>query len=84
MTKPRAVAREDETRINMKILITGGGGQLAWELNRSAPASAELLYTNSEELDITDAEAVRQAVAAAHVLAAPARQRARAGGGPGI
>ena len=42
----------------MKILITGAGGQLAWELQRSAPAHAELLYTNSKELDISNAEAV--------------------------
>lgn len=42
----------------MKILITGAGGQLAWELQRSAPQDYETLCLSSRELDITDVAAV--------------------------
>ncbi|WP_096084689.1 dTDP-4-dehydrorhamnose reductase [Agaribacterium haliotis] len=42
----------------MKVLITGAGGQLAWELKRSAGASTTLLYASADDLDITDAGAV--------------------------
>ncbi|WP_370979179.1 dTDP-4-dehydrorhamnose reductase [Agaribacterium sp. ZY112] len=42
----------------MKVLITGAGGQLAWELARSAPNSIDLIYATSTELNICDEVAV--------------------------
>jgi len=42
----------------MKVLITGKGGQLAWELEDLAPQGIELLSCSSQELDITDAKQV--------------------------
>jgi dTDP-4-dehydrorhamnose reductase len=46
----------------VKVLITGKGGQLAWELEHTKPASVELLALGIEDLDITNAEAVYKAV----------------------
>lgn len=45
----------------MKVLVAGKG-QLAWELGRTAPQNVELHIHDRDELDITDAEAVRQLV----------------------
>lgn len=42
----------------MKILVTGKGGQLAWELEKSLPAHCQLISLGIQELDITDAAAV--------------------------
>ena len=42
----------------MKVLITGKGGQLAWELENSAPKSVEVLSCSSKELDITNQQQV--------------------------
>ena len=47
----------------MKVLVTGKGGQLAWELEQSLPASYQLTTLGIEELDITDAVAVNKAFA---------------------
>lgn len=47
----------------MKVLITGGNGQLGFELARSAPAAVELIVTGRGQLDITDPEQVRSVVA---------------------
>lgn len=47
----------------MKILITGAGGQLAWELQRSTPPGYRLSCLSRAELDITDRMAVAQCVA---------------------
>lgn len=47
----------------MKILITGGGGQLAWELGRSVPANVDAVVLSRDELDIADAQAVSDTVA---------------------
>jgi len=44
--------------MNLKVLITGKGGQLAWELERSLPAGYEALCLGVESLDITEKEAV--------------------------
>lgn len=38
----------------MKVLITGKGGQLAWELERIAPESFDVISVGINELDITD------------------------------
>jgi dTDP-4-dehydrorhamnose reductase len=46
----------------MNILITGAGGQLAWELQRSAPADCHLHCLTSRELDISNARTVEQCV----------------------
>ena len=43
----------------MKILITGAGGQLAWELRRSAPAGYDIICLSRSQLDITDAQALQ-------------------------
>ncbi|TDG15844.1 dTDP-4-dehydrorhamnose reductase [Seongchinamella unica] len=45
--------------MSQKILITGAAGQLGRELQRTAPAGAELLAATRERLDITDADQVR-------------------------
>lgn len=49
----------------MKILVTGGKGQLGRSLQREFPASPahEVIYTDVEELDLTDQEALEQYVA---------------------
>lgn len=38
----------------MKVVITGKGGQLAWELEQLAPQGYEVICVSSDELDITD------------------------------
>lgn len=47
----------------MKVLITGGNGQLGFELARTAPTSAELVLTSHNTLDITNPEQVLDAIA---------------------
>ena len=37
----------------MKVLITGKGGQLAWELEQLAPDDVEIVSVGIDELDIT-------------------------------
>ncbi|MCM2680113.1 dTDP-4-dehydrorhamnose reductase [Echinimonas agarilytica] len=46
----------------MKVLITGKGGQLAWELEQTKPKGVELLSLGIETLDITNQTAVVSAV----------------------
>jgi dTDP-4-dehydrorhamnose reductase len=46
----------------MKVLITGGGGQLGRALAATAPAAAELVCLGHADLDIGDADAVLAAV----------------------
>lgn len=46
----------------MKALITGAGGQLAVELERSLPAEIDLVSLSIEDLDITDREATIERV----------------------
>lgn len=48
----------------MKVLVTGGGGQVGLTLIRSVPAHVSLLTTSHKELDIADAEAVRAYIGA--------------------
>jgi dTDP-4-dehydrorhamnose reductase len=38
----------------MKVLITGAGGQLGWELKRSAPAGACVYALTKQKLDVTN------------------------------
>lgn len=42
----------------MKILLTGGHGQLGWEMQRTVPDGIELAAFGSGDLDITDRRAV--------------------------
>ncbi|UUM30030.1 dTDP-4-dehydrorhamnose reductase [Vibrio japonicus] len=46
----------------MKVLITGQGGQLAWELEQSAPCDVEFIALSSQSLDITQKTRVFDAV----------------------
>lgn len=48
----------------MKVLVTGAGGQLAWELEQSTPADCDVTCCGRSELDITDAAAVQQTLRA--------------------
>jgi dTDP-4-dehydrorhamnose reductase len=44
----------------MKILITGQGGQLAWELEQTSPDSLDVICLSSKALDISNQENVNQ------------------------
>jgi len=46
----------------MKIMITGGGGQTATALLKAKPAQADVVCVTHPELDISDKDAVMQAV----------------------
>lgn len=46
----------------MKVLITGKGGQLAWELEQTVPDHVELVSFGVEELDITNQAQVNEVV----------------------
>ena len=46
----------------MKILLTGSGGQLGQELQRSLAPLGELVACNHARLDLADADAVRAMV----------------------
>lgn len=46
----------------MKVLITGKGGQLAWELEQTVPDLVELVSFGVEELDITNQAQVNEVV----------------------
>lgn len=47
----------------MKVLITGGGGQLAWELGRTVPANVEPVILSRADVNIADAKAINDTVA---------------------
>lgn len=44
----------------MKVLITGKGGQLAWELENTQPSQVQVISLNKDELDLTDVNQVNQ------------------------
>lgn len=44
----------------MQILVTGKGGQLAWELEQTLPAGIELISLGVDQLDITNQAQVNQ------------------------
>jgi len=46
----------------MKVLITGKGGQLAWELEQLAPKNVQLLSCSVQDLDITDVNQVNHTI----------------------
>lgn len=47
--------------MSRRIIITGGLGQLGWELQRTKPAHWEAWITDVDEMDITDRESVSKA-----------------------
>jgi len=47
----------------MKVLITGKGGQLAWELEQLAPETFEVISVGRDELDITNESLVADFIA---------------------
>ncbi|TEW55744.1 dTDP-4-dehydrorhamnose reductase [Psychromonas sp. RZ22] len=47
----------------MKVIITGKGGQLAWELDQLAPSKHEVLSVGINELDITNEGLVSEFIA---------------------
>jgi dTDP-4-dehydrorhamnose reductase len=49
----------------VRVLVTGGGGQLATAIERSAPPDATVDVRSQSELDVADADGVRRAVQAA-------------------
>lgn len=46
----------------MRILLTGGSGQVGWELQRTLSPLAEVVAPAREELDLSDLEGLRRAV----------------------
>lgn len=46
----------------MKILVTGQGGQLAWELEQTTPKNVELVALSQNQLDITDRDNVFEVI----------------------
>ncbi|TON23032.1 NAD(P)-dependent oxidoreductase, partial [Vibrio parahaemolyticus] len=48
----------------MKVLVTGKGGQLAWELEQTLPQGIELVSFGVQELDITNKSKVAQVLTA--------------------
>jgi dTDP-4-dehydrorhamnose reductase len=46
----------------MKVLITGKGGQLAWELEQTKPEQTDIVSLDIEALDITNAQATMDVV----------------------
>lgn len=48
----------------MKVLITGKGGQLAWELEQNAPVKFDVISVGRDELDITNELKVADFIAA--------------------
>ena len=51
------------SNIKMKVLITGKGGQLAWELERLSPETCEVISVGINELDITNEKLVSDFIA---------------------
>lgn len=51
------------SNMNMKVLITGKGGQLAWELEQLAPETFDIISVGIDELDITDEKLVSDFIA---------------------
>jgi dTDP-4-dehydrorhamnose reductase len=47
----------------MKVLITGKGGQLAWELEQLAPKTYDVISVGKDELDITNEKLVSDFIA---------------------
>jgi dTDP-4-dehydrorhamnose reductase len=47
----------------VKVLVTGKGGQLAWELIQNQPSDCECISLGREDLDITNEELVNQTIA---------------------
>ncbi|MBE7213914.1 dTDP-4-dehydrorhamnose reductase [Shewanella benthica] len=48
----------------MKVLVTGRGGQLAWELEQTAPDNVDLVSFNAKELDISNQGRVNEVLMA--------------------
>ncbi|ABV37615.1 dTDP-4-dehydrorhamnose reductase [Shewanella sediminis HAW-EB3] len=48
----------------MKVLVTGKGGQLAWELEQTTPSYIEIISFSANELDITNQAQVNEVVIA--------------------
>jgi dTDP-4-dehydrorhamnose reductase len=46
----------------VKVLITGKGGQLAWELENSVGGDHQLILLSRKELDISDADSIEQSI----------------------
>ncbi len=46
----------------MKILLTGGNGQVGWELRRTLACLGEVVTMDSKTLDLTDVAAIRRVV----------------------
>ena len=47
----------------MKVLITGAGGQVGWELQQTRPEGIKIIALHRSELDITDRPAVTSVIA---------------------
>ena len=62
----------------MKILLTGGTGQVGWELRRTLACLGEVVSVGSQEMDLCDADAIRRVLreVAPRVIVNPAAHTA--------
>jgi dTDP-4-dehydrorhamnose reductase len=71
-----------------KILLTGRNGQVGWELQRTLTPLGQVIALDAEELDLTDADAIRRKVQEIQpqIIVNPAAYTAvdKAEGGPGL
>jgi dTDP-4-dehydrorhamnose reductase len=61
-----------------KILVTGKNGQVGWELQRTLAPLGQVIALNTEDMDLSDADAIRRKVReiAPHIIVNPAAHTA--------
>lgn len=54
------IKQQKRYKTTMKVIVTGKGGQLAWELEQTKPAEVEMISLGIQELDISNAAQVNE------------------------